>query len=120
MDPWKEIYIYMNIFPACTYVNNVCFMPTEARRHCWIPLELELQMILRHHVSAGNQKYMKKMLSTSLVIKDMQISIVVRLQKCDHGTYNPQETKEERVQGQCGLHSAADEAHCVGLVHVVL
>lgn len=29
-------------------------VPIEARRGCWVPLELKLEMILNHHVNAGN------------------------------------------------------------------
>ena len=41
----------MGILP----VHHVCAVPTETRRGQWIPLGLELQMVVSGHVGAGNQ-----------------------------------------------------------------
>lgn len=35
------------------YGYHMCAVPAEARR--WHPLELELEMIVSHHMGAGNQ-----------------------------------------------------------------
>lgn len=35
----------------------MCAVPVEAKRGCGNPLELELQMIVNHHLGAGNQSW---------------------------------------------------------------
>ena len=43
----------MNVSPACMYVHCVCLVPEETRRGLWIPLELELRMLVSYHGGAG-------------------------------------------------------------------
>lgn len=43
----------MDVSPACMYVHCVCLLPEETRRGLWIPLELELRMVVGYHGGAG-------------------------------------------------------------------
>lgn len=44
------MYVYEHSACMC-----VCLLPTEARKGCWDPLELELQMVVSYCVGAENQ-----------------------------------------------------------------
>ena len=44
----------MGVQLACMFVDHICAVLTKARRGKSDPLELELQMVVSHHVSAGN------------------------------------------------------------------
>ena len=48
---------YVCVLPACMYVHTVYawyLVPREARIECQSSLELEVQMVVSHHVGAGN------------------------------------------------------------------
>lgn len=38
----------------CVGILCICLVPTEAREGCWFPLEVELQEVMNHCVSAEN------------------------------------------------------------------
>lgn len=49
---------YINLHvctPAHISIQHVCTVPTEARKGCGIPLEVELQEVVSHNVGARNQ-----------------------------------------------------------------
>lgn len=45
----------MHVLPACVFVQCIHAVPTETRRRQRIPLRQELQTVVSHSVSAGNQ-----------------------------------------------------------------
>jgi hypothetical protein len=57
------VYVYMCMCVFCLHVclctmcisvHYVCIDPSEAKGGCQIPLELELQVVVGHHVDAGS------------------------------------------------------------------
>lgn len=58
----QSVYIFKNslyficISPACVYLRApyACSVPMEVRRGHWIPLGLELKMLVNHHEGAEN------------------------------------------------------------------
>ena len=49
----KKIYVFYvwGSFSACMYVHNICACGLQMVSY---PLELELEMVVNHHVGAGN------------------------------------------------------------------
>lgn len=46
-----SLYIYMYEYIACIYVlYHICAGPGGPQKKCWIPLELELQKAVNHHM----------------------------------------------------------------------
>lgn len=45
--------MYMNVLSACMSAPNACLVPWGGQKSQFDPLELELQMVVGHHVGAG-------------------------------------------------------------------
>lgn len=64
---------------ACMFLS-VCAVPTVTRRGHWIPLELELLVIMNHHVGAWSQIWLlwkKSVLLTAELPFQLHISFLV-------------------------------------------
>lgn len=54
---FKLFYYCFKCMVFCLYgccATHVCLEPSEAREECQIPLALELQIVVNHHLCAGN------------------------------------------------------------------
>ena len=47
--------MHMNILPTYMYVHRVCLVPKEVRRGLKALMELELLIVVSHHMGDGNQ-----------------------------------------------------------------
>lgn len=60
----KKIYLFC-VYECFAYVYAcvppICLTSMDVRRGCWIPLELELQMLVRGHMGTGNPGPLQKL-----------------------------------------------------------